>query len=66
MDTLDKAHQITPVTAVQNLYNILERDCEEKIFPYCLENNIGVVPFSPIASGFLSGKNHNRQKKKKN
>lgn len=62
VDTLDKAHQITPVTAVQNLYNILERDCEEKIFPYCLENNIGVVPFSPIASGFLSGKNHNRHR----
>lgn len=56
VDTLDKAHKITPVTSVQNLYNILERDCEEKIFPYCLENNIGVVPFSPIASGFLSGK----------
>lgn len=56
VDTLDKAHKITPVTAVQNPYNILERDCEDKIFPYCLENNIGVVPFSPIASGFLSGK----------
>lgn len=56
VDTLDKAHKITPVTSVQNLYNILERDCEEKIFLYCLENNIGVVPFSPIASGFLSGK----------
>lgn len=56
VDVLAKAHHITPVTAVQNLYNILERDCEEEIFPYCLENNIGVVPFSPIASGFLSGK----------
>lgn len=54
--TLDMAHNVTPVTAVQNLYNMLERDCEEEIFPYCLENNIGAVPFSPIASGFLSGK----------
>lgn len=54
--TLDKAHRITPVSAVQNLYNMLERDCEKDIFPYCLENNIGMVPFSPIASGFLSGK----------
>lgn len=54
--TLDKAHSVTPVTAVQNLYNMLERDCEDDIFPYCLENQIGVVPFSPIASGFLSGK----------
>lgn len=55
-DTLAKAHTITPVSAVQNLYNMLERDCEEDIFPYCMENNIGVVPFSPVASGFLSGK----------
>lgn len=54
--TLDKAHKITPVTAVQNLYNMLERDCEADIFPYCLAHGIGVVPFSPIASGFLSGK----------
>ena len=56
VDTLAAAHSITPVTAVQNLYNMLERDCEKDIFPYCLENNIGVVPFSPIASGLLSGK----------
>ena len=55
-DTLAKAYGITPVSAVQNLYNMLERDCEEEIFPYCIENNIGVVPFSPVASGFLSGK----------
>lgn len=54
--TLKKAHDITPVAAVQNLYNILERDCEKEIFPYCMENGIGVVPFSPVASGFLSGK----------
>ena len=56
VDSLSKAHNITPVSAVQNLYNILERDCEEKIIPYCLKNNIGVVPFSPVGSGLLSGK----------
>ena len=56
LDTLSAAHAITPVTAVQNLYNMLERDCEKDIFPYCMENNIGVVPFSPVASGLLSGK----------
>ncbi|WP_339238157.1 aldo/keto reductase [Oceanobacillus sp. FSL W7-1281] len=56
VDTLQKAHHITPVSAVQNLYSMMERDCEEDIFPYCIENNITVVPFSPIASGFLSGK----------
>ena len=56
VDVLKQADQITPVSAVQNLYNILERDCEDDIFPYCMEHGIGVVPFSPIASGLLSGK----------
>ena len=53
--TLKSAHAVTPVSAVQNLYNMLERDCEAELFPYCLQEGIGVVPFSPIASGFLSG-----------
>ena len=56
VDSISKAHKITPLSAVQNLYNILERDCEDKVIPYCLKNNIGVVPFSPVASGILSGK----------
>ncbi len=56
VEVLDKAHKVTPVSAVQNLYSMLERGCEKEIFPYCIKNNIGVVPFSPIASGFLSGK----------
>lgn len=56
VDTLSKAHKVTPVAAVQNLYSMMERDCEKEIFPYCIENAISVVPFSPIASGFLSGK----------
>ena len=49
-------HETTPVSAVQNLYNMLEWDCEKDVLPYCAEHGIGVVPFSPIASGFLSGK----------
>lgn len=54
--TLAKAHAVTPVSAVQNIYSMVERGCEAEVIPYCLEHNIGVVPFSPIASGFLSGK----------
>lgn len=50
------AHAVTPLSAVQNLYSMVERDCEAEIIPLCIEENIGVVPFSPIASGFLSGK----------
>lgn len=53
---LAKAHAVTPVTAVQSLYSMVERDLEENVIPFCAEHRIGVVPFSPIASGFLSGK----------
>lgn len=55
-DMLRRADAVTPVSAVQNLYSMVERDCERDIFPYCLAHEIGVVPFSPIASGLLSGK----------
>ncbi len=53
---IKEADDVTPVGAVQNLYSMVERDCEAAVFPYCLEHNIAVIPFSPIASGFLSGK----------
>lgn len=53
---LHVANQVTPITAVQSLYFMVERGLEKEVIPYCLEHNIGVVPFSPIASGFLSGK----------
>lgn len=55
-DMLRQADAVTPVSAVQNIYSMVERSCEKDIFPYCLEHGIGVVPFSPIASGLLSGK----------
>ena len=54
--TIAKAHTVTPVSAVQNIYNLLERDAEAEVIPYCLSQGIGFVPFSPVASGFLSGK----------
>ncbi len=44
------------IIAIQNIYSMVERDSEAEIIPYCMENNIGFVPFSPIASGLLSGK----------
>ncbi len=53
---IERAHNIYPVSAVQNIYSMVERDVEENVIPYCLEHGIGVVPFSPIASGLLSGK----------
>jgi aryl-alcohol dehydrogenase-like predicted oxidoreductase len=56
VDVIDRAQNVTPLAAIQNIYSMVERDSEAKIIPYCMENNIGFVPFSPIASGLLSGK----------
>ena len=56
VDIIERANAVTPLSAVQNIYSMLERGVEEAVIPYCLAHDIGVVPFSPIASGFLSGK----------
>ena len=56
VDVIDRAQRITPLSAIQNIYSMVERDSEDEIIPYCVEHNIGFVPFSPIASGLLSGK----------
>lgn len=56
VDVIARAHKVTPLSAVQNIYSMLERGVEEAVIPYCVTHNIGLVPFSPIASGFLSGK----------
>lgn len=56
VDIIDRAQQVTPLAAIQNIYSMVERDSEAEIIPYCVENSIGFVPFSPIASGLLSGK----------
>ena len=56
VDTIKAAQAVTPLSAVQNIYSMMERSSEDEVIPYCIANNIGIVPFSPTASGFLSGK----------
>lgn len=51
-----QANAITPVTAVQSEFSMMERMFEKDVIPACEELGIGFVPFSPLASGFLSGK----------
>ena len=51
-----RAHAITPLTAIQSEYSMMERIFEKDVIPVCEELRIGFVPFSPLASGFLSGK----------
>ena len=56
VDIIDRAQNVTPLSAIQNIYSMVERDMEKAVIPYCMEHGIGVVPFSPIASGLLSGR----------
>ena len=56
VDVIERAQSVTPLSAVQNIYSMVERDSEAEIIPYCAAHDIGFVPFSPIASGLLSGK----------
>jgi len=52
---LRRARKIAPVTSLQAPYSILNRSIEEDILPYCLHEGIGVIVYSPMASGLLSG-----------
>ncbi len=56
VDIISRAQWVTPLAAIQNIYSMVERDSEKRVIPFCMEHNIGFVPFSPIASGLLSGK----------
>jgi aryl-alcohol dehydrogenase-like predicted oxidoreductase len=52
---LRRAQQIAPVTSLQPPYSLINRGVEEDILPYCLRENIGVIVYSPMASGLLTG-----------
>ena len=56
VDEIDRAQRVCPLAAVQNIYSMVERDVEQAVIPYCEAHGIGLVAFSPIASGLLSGK----------
>lgn len=51
-----RANAVTPISAIQSEYSMMERMFEKDVIPTCRELGIGFVPFSPLASGFLSGK----------
>ncbi|WP_413730227.1 aldo/keto reductase [Sodalis sp. RH22] len=54
--TLEKAHRVHPVTALQTEYSLWTRDIEQNILPTAIRLGIGVVPYSPLGRGFLTGK----------
>jgi aryl-alcohol dehydrogenase-like predicted oxidoreductase len=54
-DTIRRAHAVQPVTAMQSEYSLFTRGIEHNILPVLRELGIGLVPFSPLGRGFLTG-----------
>jgi aryl-alcohol dehydrogenase-like predicted oxidoreductase len=52
---LQRAQAIAPVTSLQPQYSLIHRDVEKQILPYCQHEGIGVIVYSPMASGLLTG-----------
>lgn len=55
VETIRRAHAVTPLTAVQSEYSLFWRQPEREIMPTLEELGIGLVPFSPLGKGFLTG-----------
>ncbi len=55
VDTIRRAHEVQPVTALQSEYSIWWREPEDEILPTLEELGIGFVPFSPLGRGYLTG-----------
>ena len=54
-DTIRRAHAIHPISALQSEYSLWERNLEPRLIPLLRELGIGLVPFSPLGRGFLTG-----------
>jgi aryl-alcohol dehydrogenase-like predicted oxidoreductase len=55
-EQMERARTIAPITSLQPPYSMLRRAIEEKVLPYAQQHNIGVINYSPMVSGLLTGK----------
>ncbi len=53
---IERVRKIAPVTSLQPPYSLVNPKAEDELLPFCLKNNIGVINYSPMASGLLTGK----------
>ncbi|HFJ4331211.1 aldo/keto reductase [Serratia liquefaciens] len=53
--TLERAHKIHPITALQTEYSLWTRDAEQGVLAACERLGIGFVPYSPLGRGFMTG-----------
>jgi len=56
VDQMKRAQKIAPITSLQPPYSMLRRAIEEEILPFAQANNVGVINYSPMVSGLLTGK----------
>jgi aryl-alcohol dehydrogenase-like predicted oxidoreductase len=56
VQTIRRAHAVQPVTALQSEYSLWTRTPEKEVIPALEELGIGLVPYSPLGKGFLTGK----------
>jgi aryl-alcohol dehydrogenase-like predicted oxidoreductase len=56
VEQMERVGAIAEITSLQPPYSLVFPDVGKEILPYCLENQIGVINYSPMASGLLSGK----------
>ncbi len=52
---MKRAKKVAPIASLQPPYSLIHREVEEDILPYCLREGIGVIVYSPMASGLLTG-----------
>jgi aryl-alcohol dehydrogenase-like predicted oxidoreductase len=55
IEELRRVQKIAPVTSLQPPYSLVRREVEREILPYCRSNGLGVIVYSPMASGLLTG-----------
>jgi len=53
---MKRVQKIAPIMSLQPPYNIVTSDIEKEVLPFCREHNIGVIVYSPMKSGLLTGK----------
>jgi aryl-alcohol dehydrogenase-like predicted oxidoreductase len=56
IETIQRAHAVHPITALETEYSLWSRDPENGILKVCRELGIGFVPYSPLGRGFLTGR----------
>jgi len=55
-ETIERAHAVHPITALQTEYSIFSRDIEKEILPTCVKLGISLVAYSPLGRGMLTGR----------